>query len=420
LVYINDLLSSGYIPELFPQDELDGLIGKIRAEAKQAGVNDVPDEMFEFFKDKVRKNLHLCLCFSPVGDQFRIRARMFPGVINCTSIDWFFEWPRNALVDVATRKLIDVEFPTDEIREAVAANMAETHISIGSANKDFLAQERRYNYTTPTSFLELIKFYDMLLGQKRGKITDQISRLETGLQIMASTVEKVNALQELLKVKMVDVEVEKKKTDELIEIVNKEAADAKVEQDAAAIQEAETIEITNAAKAEKEACDAELAEARPAMERAQEAVNCLEVKIIQDLKALTTPPAACVDVTKAVLILLKGEKKNYQWPNAQKMMNNPKKFLEDVQAFNANEIDEWKLEALVPVLSLDYFNKDDMLKKSQAAGYMCGWVINIVEYNRIYKKVKPLDDAAKLAQSKAEQKGQELAVVKEKVRLIEE
>lgn len=172
LVYINDLLSSGYIPELFPQDELDGLIGKIRSEAKGAGVNDVPDEMFEYFKDKVRKNLHLCLCFSPVGDQFRIRARMFPGVINCTSIDWFFEWPRNALVDVATRKLIDVDFPTDDIREAVAANMAETHISIGEANKDFLANERRYNYTTPTSFLELIKFYDMLLGQKRGKITE--------------------------------------------------------------------------------------------------------------------------------------------------------------------------------------------------------------------------------------------------------
>jgi dynein heavy chain len=41
--------------------------------------------------------------------------------------------------------------------------MAETHIAIGEANKDFLAIERRYNYTTPTSFLELIKFYEMLL-----------------------------------------------------------------------------------------------------------------------------------------------------------------------------------------------------------------------------------------------------------------
>jgi dynein heavy chain len=139
LVYINDLLSSGWIPELFPKDELDGLIGKIRSEAKQAGCQDVPDELFAFFLDKVRKNLHLCLCFSPVGDQFRIRARMFPGVINCTSIDWFFEWPRNALIDVATRKLIDIEFPTDEIREGVAANMAETHIVIGETNKEFLA-----------------------------------------------------------------------------------------------------------------------------------------------------------------------------------------------------------------------------------------------------------------------------------------
>jgi dynein heavy chain len=34
LVYINDLLSSGYIPELFAKDELDGLLGNVRAEAK--------------------------------------------------------------------------------------------------------------------------------------------------------------------------------------------------------------------------------------------------------------------------------------------------------------------------------------------------------------------------------------------------
>ena len=82
---MNDLLSSGWIPELFPKDELDGLIGKIRSEAKQAGCNDVPDELFSFFLDKVRKNLHLCLCFSPVGDLFRIRARMFPGVTRITT-----------------------------------------------------------------------------------------------------------------------------------------------------------------------------------------------------------------------------------------------------------------------------------------------------------------------------------------------
>eukprot|EP00399_MALV-I-05_sp_L67-4_P000010 gene10-84_t len=31
-----------------------------------------------------------------------------------------------------------------------------------------------------------------------------------------------------------------------------------------------------------------------------------------------------------------------------------------------------------------------MIKKSQAAAYLANWVINIVAYNKIYKKVAPL------------------------------
>jgi len=181
LVYINDLLSSGYIPELFAKDELDALLGKVRAEAKGCGVEDTPDELFKFLLDKVRKNLHLSLCFSPVGDAFRIRARMFPGIINCTSMDWFHEWPSDALIDVANRFLADIEFPEDEIRTNIALHMAHVHLSISVANAEFLASERRHNYTTPTSFLELINFYKMLVDSKRGKITEQITKLETGL-----------------------------------------------------------------------------------------------------------------------------------------------------------------------------------------------------------------------------------------------
>lgn len=42
---------------------------------------------------QVRKYLHVVLCFSPVGDRFRIRARQFPALVNCTSFDWFHTWP---------------------------------------------------------------------------------------------------------------------------------------------------------------------------------------------------------------------------------------------------------------------------------------------------------------------------------------
>lgn len=225
LVYINDMLSSGWIPELFAKDELDTVLGKVRQAAKSEGIQDTPDELFKFFLDRVRKNLHIALCFSPVGVQFRIRARMFPGLINCTQIDWFHEWPRNALNDVALKFLREIEFP-EGIPEAIAANMAEIHLSISEANVQFKIRERRHNYTTPTSFLELIKFYSNLLGKKRDKITDQITRLEIGLQTMKDTSEQVDGLKQLLVVKMQDVEVEKKNTDALIEKVGHESDEA--------------------------------------------------------------------------------------------------------------------------------------------------------------------------------------------------
>lgn len=417
-MYINDLLASGYVPELFLKDELDGILGKVRGEAKANGFQDTPDQLFDFFLDKTRKNLHLALCFSPVGDAFRIRARMFPGIINCTSMDYFFDWPEDALINVANRFLIDVELPNEEIRDAIALNMSCTHLSIAEANKEFLEMERRHNYTTPTSFLELINFYKSLLGKKIGGITDQIERLEFGLGIMQQTTEKVDGLSKLLEIKMKDVEIEKEKTDKLIEVVTKESGLAEKEAEAAAIQATETEVIANAAKKKKADADAELSEAIPAMEAATKAVDCLTKEAVQELKNLGSPPAACVEVAKAGLILLKNEKKNFAWQNAQKMMNNPNQFIDMVKGFDGNTIDDWKLKACEPLLAMDFFNEETMKGKSAAAAYLCAYVVNIIRYNSIYKKVKPLKDGADEAEALAAQKLGELQLVKDKVAAI--
>lgn len=225
---------------------------------------------------------------------------------------------------------------------------------------------------------------------------------------MSQTTEKVDGLQKLLEVKMVDVENEKAKTNELIEIVGKESLDAEKEADAAAIQAEETDKIANEAKAEKAGADAELAEAIPAMEAATEAVNCLEIKMIQELKSLGSPPEDCVQIAKACLILIKDEKKNYAWNNAQKMMNNPKQFIDSVQAFDGDNIAEWKKDALKPLMEQPFFTVENMKKKSTAAAFLCSYMINIINYNRIFLKVKPLKESADAAQAFAEQKMAEL------------
>ncbi len=63
----------------------------------------------DFFITKVRNTLHAILCFSPVGQQFRIWCMQFPALANSTIIDWFHPWPHQALVSVAQRFLADVD-----------------------------------------------------------------------------------------------------------------------------------------------------------------------------------------------------------------------------------------------------------------------------------------------------------------------
>ena len=91
-----------------------------------------------YFLDKMRKNLKVVLCFSPVGDTMRIRSRKFPGIINNTSVDWFHPWPKDALIDVSYRFITDIELPTDEIRRNISIHMAEVHLSIDKANDKYL------------------------------------------------------------------------------------------------------------------------------------------------------------------------------------------------------------------------------------------------------------------------------------------
>jgi len=53
--------------------------------------------------------LQVALCFSPVGSKLRVRSRKFPAVVNCTAINWFHEWPQEALESVSFKFLQEVE-----------------------------------------------------------------------------------------------------------------------------------------------------------------------------------------------------------------------------------------------------------------------------------------------------------------------
>ena len=108
---INNILSSGVVPNLFGKDEIPGIIDAVRKPALQAGCDETTDALWKFFIDRVRSNLHVVLAVSPIGDSLRNRCRMYPGLVNCTTIDWFHTWPSEALQEVAMKVIIKLHIP---------------------------------------------------------------------------------------------------------------------------------------------------------------------------------------------------------------------------------------------------------------------------------------------------------------------
>ena len=42
--------------------------------------------LYSYFLSRVKRNLHVVLAMSPIGDAFRTRLRQFPSLINCCTI----------------------------------------------------------------------------------------------------------------------------------------------------------------------------------------------------------------------------------------------------------------------------------------------------------------------------------------------
>lgn len=189
---------------------------------KQVGLEDTRDNCWKFFIDRVRRTLKVVLCFSPVGSTLRVRARKFPAVVNCTSIDWFLEWPKNALESVSKRFLSELDALPEYLVNSVSLYMSYVHTTVNDMSAVYLANEKRYNYTTPKSFLELISLYGKLLNNKSKEIKDRIIRLQNGLTKLEQCAEQVDGLKVILADQEVVLRVKNEAADKLIIIVGTE------------------------------------------------------------------------------------------------------------------------------------------------------------------------------------------------------
>ena len=101
-------------------------------------------------------------------------------MINCCTIDWFTEWPQDALERVATNFLDSLDLDEETRRNCVHL-CVHFHQSVTEVSLKFQRDLKRYNYVTPTSYLALITTFKTLLKGKREELLHLKTRYEMGL-----------------------------------------------------------------------------------------------------------------------------------------------------------------------------------------------------------------------------------------------
>ncbi|BBN11637.1 hypothetical protein Mp_5g13570 [Marchantia polymorpha subsp. ruderalis] len=398
---INNILNSGEVPNLWKNEDLDIIATAMRPILLAAGTPVTKLNLQTAFLKRVRQNLHVVLAMSPIGDAFRTRLRMFPSLVNCCTIDWFSEWPEEALKSVANNFLTATGLFTPEEVQKVVKVCVYIHQSVERRSADFLQELNRHNYVTPTSYLELLQLFIKLMGEKKSDLQGLKGRLEAGLDKLLTTAQEVEVMQEELKRLQPILQATAKEADEMMAVISNDKKAADITKAEVGKQEAEANKMAAKAKAIADSAQAELDKALPALEAALSSLKLLTRNDIVEVKSLRNPPEGVKMVMEACCIMFQqapkmvadpnklGKKLADYWDASTKMLTDPTKFLDSLLGFDKDNIPESVIVKIEPFITMEAFTPEQVARVSKACTSICMWVRAMHSYYLVCKVVAP-------------------------------
>ncbi|KAM6184114.1 dynein axonemal heavy chain 8 isoform 2-T2 [Erethizon dorsatum] len=403
LEYLNNLLSSGEIANLFARDELDEITQSLISVMKKEMPRHppTPDNLYEYFISRSRKNLHVVLCFSPVGEKFRARSLKFPGLISGCTMDWFSRWPREALVAVASYFLSEYNIVcSSEIKRQVVETMGLFHDMVSESCENYFQRYRRRAHVTPKSYLSFINGYKNIYTEKVKYINEQAERMNIGLDKLMEASESVAKLSQDLAVKEKELAVASVKADEVLaEVTISAQASAKVKNEVQEVKD-KAQKIVDEIDSEKVKAETKLEAARPALEEAEAALNTIKPNDIATVRKLAKPPHLIMRIMDCVLLLF--QKKidpvtmdpekpccKPSWGESLKLMS-ATGFLWSLQQFPKDTINEETVELLQPYFNMDDYNFESAKKVCGNVAGLLSWTLAMATFYGINREVLPL------------------------------
>ncbi|XP_021325607.1 dynein axonemal heavy chain 12 isoform X2 [Danio rerio] len=399
---VDSILNTGEVPNIFAVDEKQEIMEAVRpfAQAGNKNLEFSPLALFAYFVTRCKENLHIVVAFSPIGDAFRNRLRQFPSLINCCTIDWFQPWPEEALERVANKFLETLDL-SDLERKEVVPICKTFHTSAIDLSNRFLIELGRHNYVTPTSYLELIAAFRLLLTQRRDTVMSAKNRYTNGLDKLAFAESQVSEMKKELVDLQPKLEQAKIDNTKIMEVIEVESVEVEAKSKLVRVDEEAATLKANEAQALKNECESDLAEAIPALEAALSALDTLKPADVTIVKAMKNPPAGVKLVMAAVCVMkdIKPERINDPSGTGQKILDywGPSKkllgdmnFLRDLKEYDKDNIPAQVMHKIrSEYMTNPDFDPTKVVKASSAAEGLCRWITAMEVYDRVAKVVAP-------------------------------
>ncbi|CAH1159888.1 unnamed protein product [Phaedon cochleariae] len=409
---VDCLLNSGEVPNIYQIDEKQEILDMVRLAAQGGNRNLEIDalEVFFFFTKRCKEKLHIMLCFSPVGSTFRNRLRLFPALINCCTIDWFEDWPEEALEEVAHCWMEDINLSVDVKNTSVIA-CKYFHVEARQSSEEFFNAFSRKTYITSASYLELIRSFTDLTNKKQNEIMLAKKRYMGGLEKLYHASVSIGEMQTSLAELQPQLKIMSEKATQMTKQIEQESIT--VEKASALVKEDEKVANKQAAASQalKLECEADLAEALPILEEAIGALDTLKPADITLVKSMKNPPDA-IKLVMAAVCIIKGLKPDRvpdpstgrmlldYWGPSKKLLGEMN-FLQALKDFDKDNIKpEYMAKLRKEYIPHKDFKPVIVAKASSAAEGLCKWIIAMDMYDKVNKIVAP--KKAKLAAAELE------------------
>ena len=440
---ISTILNKGAVASVFNAEDKNALLDSIGMDFPNETGHMSSAEKFEFFLTRCRRNLHLSLCFSPVEKSFRSRLRNFPSLINCSSFDWFLDWPKEALRSVALTVIGD-QFESPKQMKQVSKVFMQMHQDAKALSRRYQQELRKFYYVTPTSYLELLNLFRAILTKRVASTSEDINRYEIGVEKLRNSKIEVQKMKEAIlemepKLKQATIE-----TELLIVQVQKEQKEVDTQKGICQREEAECNRNKEQANTLKEFCQRELDGVLPILEDATKTlskVNRSHVDFIKKIQKVRPPieklfQSLCILLPPGDIPRKKDPrdpyKKVFDWatPARNVIMAKPEQMINRLKEFDDKKIDKLDpkiIGQLEAICAESCFQLEPLKKVSTAAAAIGKFIHALVEIHQKLQIINPkrvdlknAELSLKEAEAKLEAKNREYALLVDKINALKQ